>query len=208
MPEQWSRLLLPLLLVLGAQQLASAGLIHAKAMLAPQLVAAAWEQTLARGGEAIKPWPWADTWPVARLQVPSLKVTRYVLAGDSGNALAFGPGHSLASAALGSAGLAVVGGHRDTHFAFLRELRSGQRITLELPGGQIREYRVTDARVVDASRSSIDARGDRERLLLVTCYPFDAVFSRGPLRYVISAEPVSEPSAAIAKLYSPPRITL
>ena len=118
------------------QQIAISGAIKAKAVLAPKLIEGAWQQTLATGVPGVKPWPWADTWPVARLQVPEQGIEQLVLAGDSGNALAFGPGHTLASAALGSPGLAVVGGHRDTHFAFLRGLQPGTALQLELPVGR------------------------------------------------------------------------
>ena len=111
------------LLLLGIQQLSSAALIQAKARLAPLLIEKAWEQTLRSGAPAVKPWPWADTWPVGRLRVEALDVDLLVLEGDSGNALAFGPGRALPSAELGSGGTAVIGGHRDTHFAFLQQLR-------------------------------------------------------------------------------------
>lgn len=77
----WRQLLL-LLLVLGAgQQLGAAGLIKAKAWLAPVLIERAWAQSLGLGGMPVKPWPWADTWPVARLRVPARGVQRLVLAG-------------------------------------------------------------------------------------------------------------------------------
>ena len=180
-----------LLLLLGLQQLAGAALIKAKAWLAPVLIETAWAQTLARGGEPVKPWSWADTWPVARLQAPAQEVELLVLAGDSGNALAFGPGHATASATLGAAGLAVIGGHRDTHFAFLRDLPVGALLQLELPDGRWRSYTVESSRVVDASRELLPAGLAEEVLLLVTCYPFDAPQSNGPLRYVVRAIPIA-----------------
>ncbi|MCB1846972.1 MAG: class GN sortase [Halieaceae bacterium] len=180
-----------LLLLLGLQQLAGAALIKAKAWLAPVLIETAWAQTLARGGEPVKPWSWADTWPVARLQAPAQEVELLVLAGDSGNALAFGPGHATASATLGAAGLAVIGGHRDTHFAFLRDLPVGALLQLELPDGRWRSYTVESSRVVDASRELLPAGLAEEVLLLVTCYPFDALQSNGPLRYVVRAIPIA-----------------
>jgi sortase A len=184
------RQLLVLLLVLGGcQQLAAAGLIKAKAWLAPILIERAWESSLDQGGSPVKPWPWADTWPVARLRAPDLDVERLVLAGDSGNALAFGPGHANASAQLGTAGLAVIGGHRDTHFAFLRRLPPEATLQLQLPDGSWREYRVETLEVVDASTQSISPEAGEERLLLVTCYPFDALQANGPLSYVVGARP-------------------
>jgi sortase A len=43
-------------------------------------------------GKVVKPWPWADTWPVARIAVPRLSVQAVVLAESSGQALAFAGG--------------------------------------------------------------------------------------------------------------------
>ena len=57
--------------------------IHAKAMVAQLLLESAWTETLS-GNKEVKPWPWADTWPVARLRAPTLGISRIVLAGASG----------------------------------------------------------------------------------------------------------------------------
>ena len=189
--DGWRQLLLLLLVLAGLQQLAGAGLIKAKAWLAPVLIERAWDESLLNSGEPVKPWPWADTWPVARLRVPAEDVDLPVLAGDSGNALAFAPGHTLTSARLGSAGLAVIGGHRDTHFAFLRHLRPGVHLQLQLPDGSWRDYRVDNTAVADTRIQSLRRDERREILLLVTCYPFDALLANGPLRYVVAALPVA-----------------
>jgi sortase A len=192
--KNWRDVLILCLLLAGMQQMVAAGVIKAKAWLAPLLIAGAWHETLLAGGAAVKPWPWADTWPVARLRAPAQDVDLLVLAGDSGNALAFGPGHTRASAQLGSNGLAVIGGHRDTHFAFLQQLQTGDVLQLQLPSGELRQYRVQGSRVVDADKESLPATGDSEQLLLVTCYPFDALFAGGPLRYTVSAVPQPLPA--------------
>ena len=197
--KDWRRLLALLLALAACQQLSAAGLIKARAWLAPVLIERAWAQSLSLGGRPVKPWPWADTWPVAKLRVPALGVERLVLAGDTGNALAFGPGHSSASASLGSAGLAVIGGHRDTHFAFLRALPSGARLQLQLPDGTWRAYRVESIEVVDASTHDLPRLTGAERLLLVTCYPFDALRANGPLRYVVGAVPQGSTTATFAR---------
>ncbi len=182
-------LALSVLLPLAIWQLAGAGYIHAKAMVAQQLLARAWLESAA-GGVPRKPWPWADTWPVARLQVPALRLDQYVLAGTSGQALAFGPG--MHEAFTGGAGYwTVLAGHRDTHFRFLRRLKPGMALLLELPGGESREYRVQAARVVDSRLEVLEPpRVDRPHLLLVTCYPFAGAASNGPLRYVVAARAV------------------
>ncbi|MGD8582011.1 MAG: class GN sortase, partial [Gammaproteobacteria bacterium] len=88
-----------ILLFAAAWQLGLAGWIHTKAIAAQVLLERAWQQTLT-DNKHHKPWSWADTWPVAELIVPDLAIEQIVLAGDSGAILAFGPGHSSASAML------------------------------------------------------------------------------------------------------------
>src|SRR5260370_2399014 len=66
--------------------------IHAKALLAQVLLQRAFAETMA-GGQPTKPWSWADTWPVARIEVKRLHASAIVLAGSSGQALALGPAH-------------------------------------------------------------------------------------------------------------------
>lgn len=173
---------------IAALPLGHAGYVHAKAVLAQCLLERAWREAR-QGGVAPRPWPWADTVPVARLRVARLRVERIVLDGDSGRTLAFGPGWAPASARPGSRGVVLISAHRDTHFAFLRELRHGDRVALESARGT-RRYRVEDLRVVDA-REGAALPGDADGLVLVTCWPFDAIAPGGPLRYVVSAMPES-----------------
>jgi sortase A len=168
---------------LALSQLGAAAWTPVKAELAQRLIARAW----ARPGPS-RPWPWADTWPVARLQFPDRQVDLYVLAGDGGHPLAFGPGHLTGSAPLGAAGLSVIGGHRDTHFAFLRHVRPGERIALVDQAGRTRHYRVQSTRLADTRHGPLRAAGDG--LILVTCFPFDGVLPGGPLRYLVIAHPV------------------
>ena len=191
--EHWRRLLITSLLLVGGQQLASAGLIQAKAWLAPILIERAWAQSLATEGAVVRPWPWADTWPVARLLVPAEGVDMLVLAGDSGHALAFGPGHANASARPGDSGTVVVGGHRDTHFSFLRDLVPDTLVHLQTIEGVTRSYGVNGSTVIDADVNHLSVRDPEDRLLLVTCYPFDALTAGGSLRYVVSASPIKQP---------------
>jgi len=173
--------------VIGFQQLASAGYIQGKAHLAQFLIGRAWEESLLSGGLPTKPWPWADTWPVAKLSIPQQSMQLYVLAGATGNALAFGPGHESASAPLGQPGLSLVGGHRDTHFGFLKAVDADSAIHLELPNGKHIAYQVMDTAVVNINLEPLpDRQTGVDELKLVTCYPFDAL-SSGPLRYVVRA---------------------
>src|SRR5882724_9471214 len=73
-------------LALGGLILLAQGFyIHAKAMLAQILLERAFAQALTTG-TPVKPWSWADTWPVARVAVPRLGKSAIVLAGASGQA--------------------------------------------------------------------------------------------------------------------------
>jgi sortase A len=171
--------------VLAMWGLGSAGYVHAKAALAQVLLRDAWARAQS-GHVTPRPWPWADTWPVARLTVPRLAVDQIVLAGASGRTLAFGPALSPAGAAIGGAGTAVLSGHRDTHFAFLRELVTGDRVWLDTPQGRV-AYVIEQTSVVDARRARLATAGEGARLVLVTCWPFDAVEPHGPWRYVVEA---------------------
>lgn len=180
-----------LLGVAGLWQLGSALFIPAKAVVAQVLLHHAWDRTLA-GEERAKPWPWADTWPVARLKLPEVDTDLIVLAGASGQALAFGPGHVPGTATPGRAGLSMIGGHRDTHLKVLARLKPGSRVEIQRPDGQMRVYRVDATSIADA-RQPWTAPVDADGLVLVTCYPFDALIPGGPLRYLVHAVPMEEP---------------
>lgn len=158
--------------------------IPAKAALAQILLERAWTQTLAEGGRH-RPWPGAEHWPVARLYFPSLEESHIVLEGDGGHALAFAPGRNLRSGMPGEARTTLISAHRDTHFRRLGALSAGDAIVVETANGSLR-YRVTDTRVVDSRHTRARIREVPE-LLLVTCWPFDAVDPGGPQRFVLSA---------------------
>lgn len=175
-----------LLLALGAWQLTEGLWIQGKAWAAQALIARAWQRTL-EGEARAKPWPWADTWPVARLIVPRLDLERYVLAGVHGSALAFGPGHASETALPGEAGNSLIGGHRDTHLAFVGELRQGDEVLVERADGEIVRYQVGGTLVVDRRDVWIAAQEGPARLTLVTCYPLDAWRAGGDQRYAVIA---------------------
>jgi sortase A len=176
------------LLALGAWQVASAGWIHAKALLAQHLIASSWEAAR-EGGVARRPWPWADMRPVARLAVESRGIALVVLDSASPRALAFGPAHVGGTAMPGTWGNTVIVAHRDTHFAFLRHVAIGDEIALETASARAR-YRIAEISVVDQGEARV-LEADAARLTLVTCYPFDAVLPGTSLRYVVVADRVA-----------------
>jgi sortase A len=165
--------------------------VYAKAGLAQALITRAWTRTLA-GDREVKPWPWADTWPVARLIVPTLDVDLFVLAGADGRTIAFGPGHVFGTPLPGEAGNSVIGGHRDTHLAFLRDLEAGAELVVERPDGARRRYRLDWRSVLDKREVWVLKNEGPTRLTLITCYPFDALRAGGPLRYVVTARAIDD----------------
>ena len=122
----------------------------------------------------VKPWSWADTWPVARIEVHALGASAIVLAGSSGQALAFGPGHVELTPDAGERGTAVYSAHRDTHFRFLKDVAIGDEIAVTRRDGETFRYRV-DAHLGRAFRPLRHRSAGRgHNLVLSTCWPLDA----------------------------------
>ncbi len=181
------KVLLLLLPLCGMWQIGSASYIHAKAILAQVLLETAWDNTR-NGQQEVKPWPWADTWPICRLTVPRLGINRIVLAGASGSSLAFGPGHLFGSSSPGQQGNTVIAGHRDTHFRFLRAIQQGEIIHLKTVTGDTLQYEVIETKIVHEKEIEYLVSTQENKLTLVTCYPFDAIRPGGPLRYLVIAK--------------------
>lgn len=179
-------LLVGCVLALGFWNLGQGAWIPAKAWVAQEMMQRAWRRAES-GVDEPAPWPWADTWPVARLSARGGEVNLIVLAGGSGRTLAFGPGHMSASVLPGEVGNSILAGHRDTHFEFLKYLRKGDSIRIERPGGREHLFTVTRVDIVDSRRGSILLDTAEPMLSLVTCYPFDAPTPGGPMRYVVTA---------------------
>ncbi|WNC69387.1 class GN sortase [Thalassotalea nanhaiensis] len=193
--------ILSVLISLGC--IASASFIHIKAYTAQYLLSQAWQKSDV--SNVAKPWPWFDSHPVAKIHFPTLDDEHIVLAGDSGQALAFGPGLSHLSAQPGEEGTLVISGHRDTHFSLLQYLNPTENVVLESMSGVQHRYKINKISVIDINKDDI-VQTDFERLLLVTCFPFDSDDANTPLRYVIEAFPVdnNQPSQLIAKQMSVP----
>jgi sortase A len=187
----WSRILALLLSITGTLLFGDGIYIHAKAQLAQVLLERAFDETVATG-KAIKPWSWADTWPVARIEVKRIGARAVVLHGSSGQALAFGPGHLETTVEPGERGVAVYSAHRDTHFRFVKDIAIGDAIAVTRSDGRTFSYRATEASVVRFDASGIDPATDAYELVLSTCWPFDSV-TPGPLRYVLHAKMEDQP---------------
>ena len=171
--------------------LVSGSWIQIKVVVAQALLERSWQQTLSHG-TPVQPWPWADHWPVAQLKFQKSKKEFIVLSGDSGSSLAFAPGWNTKSAKPGEQGVTVISGHRDTHFEILKDIEIGDSIDVVTPQGETVNYKVKTIEFVDSRVATINTEQSGQTLVLVTCYPFDAVVAGGPLRYVVTAKEVKE----------------
>jgi sortase A len=123
---------------------------------------------------------------VARIEVKRLHARTIVLSGSSGQALAFGPGHVELTPNAGERGVAVYSAHRDTHFAFLKNVAVGDEIDITGSDGRMFRYRADATLVVRFDTSGIDPLASGHELVLSTCWPFDAL-TPGPDRYLLHA---------------------
>lgn len=180
--------ILSLAFLLGAAGIFLAGdgaVIKAKAVVAQVLLEQAWAKTLS-GKETVKPWGWADVWPVLKVEIPRLRASAIVLSGVSGEAMAFGPGLMEGTPSPGENGLAVIAGHRDTHFRFLKDVRIGDDVVVTNSEGEKMTFRIVETKIVTANKSGLYTEGSTPRIALVTCWPFDAI-RHGDQRFVAIA---------------------
>lgn len=178
-----------ILLIVATWQLGQGFYIQAKAYLAQALLEKAWTETR-NGAQQVTPWPWADTWPVARLSVPRLGVNLIVLAGDTGRTLAFGPGHNFASAKPGESGNSVISGHRDTHFEFLQHIQDGDQIIIEPIRGKSKVYLVVQQKIVNEQQGYLPIDENFPGINLITCYPFNSIHPGATQRYIVTARDI------------------
>lgn len=161
------------------------GLLHpAKAFIGQLLL----ERSFEAGGTS--PWPGADMRPVAKIGFERLGISRIVVRRATGEGMAWGPGIVAGTAEPGEAGLSVIAGHRDSHMAFLNDVRIGDVITVDTAKQYAFKYRVSGAMVVDASRwHPPAAANDRSTLYLATCWPIDSQADSSQ-RLVVVADPI------------------
>jgi sortase A len=123
---------------------------------------------------------------MARLSIPRLNASWYIVEGVERKQLRKGPGHIPGTAMPGSSGNCVISAHRDTHFRALKDIQHGDEIVVETRSGKFR-YRVTGMRVVEPSNTSVLEASTGSEMSLITCYPFYWV-GPAPRRFVVRAE--------------------
>lgn len=154
--------------------------------------------------------------PVAIIELPTIGVKKFVVAGVQTADLKKGPGHYPDTPFPGELGNAAIAGHRTTYgepFRQLDELELGDEIKVTDLFGREFVYRVTGTQIVGPSDSWVVATTDPTRavLTLTTCHPeFSA-----KQRLIVSAEldttistPADHPAAAYPSKNRPAPTTI
>jgi sortase A len=190
-----------IMLLAGLGLTSRAAYLHAKAELASVLIHRAWDANALRG-ESRPPWPWADTHPIARLQIPRLAYDEIVLEGATPRSLAFGPARLLSGAALGEPGNVVVAGHRTSWFKPLEAIALGDAVELQWFDVRThrlrqRSYIVKTIEIVQPEDVSLLTPTSDDALTLITCYPFNHS-PHSSQRYIVRATPPVRATPATA----------
>lgn len=186
-PFRWGSMLLGIAMSVIAWQFSQGNDVYVQAWVAQSLLHTAWVRTQASGHQ-VKPWPWANTWPLARLSVPRLKVEKIILSHANGGMSAFALGHSDSSVLPGELGNSVLNVmHREIYFGFLKALKPGDVLVLESLRSGRWHYQVSAIYIVDKADTYLVEPSLNRRLTLVSSYPYT---DKDNQRYVVVAEEV------------------
>lgn len=125
---------------------------------------------------------------IGKMEIPRLGLKVIVVQGDSSKILQHAVGHLPETPLPGEWGNVVLAGHRDGFFRPLRNIQSGDAITLRTSGGDLR-YEVESTAVVPPSDISVLQPSSERRLTLITCFPFYYV-GPAPNRFIVRARQV------------------
>lgn len=110
---------------------------------------------------------------IGRLRVPRMGLNILLVNGTDEQTLKKGPGRDQRTFMPGENRLVYIAGHRTTYlapFSHIDRLRSGDRITIEVPYGTFM-YAVTRHRIVKATDLSVLRSPKRELVALQACHP-------------------------------------
>ncbi|MBQ9673616.1 MAG: class D sortase [Ruminococcus sp.] len=112
--------------------------------------------------------------------------------GDNDIALRNGVGIYNGSSVPGFGSTVLVGGHNNTYFHNLKDVKKGMTVQIHTNYGNY-EYKITDTKVLQEKDSSAyDITADKENLVMYTCYPFDELGLTSQ-RFFVYADYVSGP---------------
>ena len=137
--------------------------------------------------DPIEPAP--DPLLVGQIDIPRLRFSAAILAGDDDGALGAAIAYLPDTAFPWEDGNAVLAGHRDRLFRPLAQIRSGDDIWLSTRHG-VFQYRVSRTFVVRPADVWVLDSVPGIDLTLITCYPFVYV-GHAPQRFVVRAQKVA-----------------
>jgi sortase A len=117
---------------------------------------------------------------IARIMIPSIGLTKYVVQGTDVDSLRKGPGHYPETPLPGEPGTTAIAGHRTTYgapFRHIDEMKHGEPITIDMPDGRF-VYRVQGTKIVDDQDLSVLDRVGYQRLVLSACHPLYSAAQR------------------------------
>ncbi len=117
---------------------------------------------------------------IARIAIPAIGVSEYVIEGTDLGSLRRGPGHYPETPLPGEPGTVAIAGHRTTYGAPFREidqLDPGDRIVVDMPDGRF-VYRVERTVIVDDQDLSVLEPAGYRRLVLSACHPLYSAAQR------------------------------
>lgn len=122
---------------------------------------------------------------IGEIQIPRLALRAVILHGDSPQVLRRGVGHLPNTPVPGERGNVGLAGHRDSFFRPLRQIRTGDLITLRTSKGEF-HYQVESTLIVSPENTEVLASSGKSELTLVTCFPFNYV-GAAPDRFIVRA---------------------
>jgi sortase A len=117
---------------------------------------------------------------IARIEIPAIGVSEYVVEGTDTADLRKGPGHYPDTPLPGEPGTSAIAGHRTTYGAPFRDidgLKRGNVIRVDMPDGRF-VYRVERVTVVDDQDLSVLRPVGHRRLMLSACHPLYSAAER------------------------------
>jgi sortase A len=117
---------------------------------------------------------------IAKIMIPSIGVSKYVVEGTDVDSLRKGPGHYPETPLPGEPGTTAIAGHRTTYgapFRHIDEVKHGEPIIIDMPDGRFL-YRVQRTQVVDDQDLSVLDRVGYQRLVLSACHPLYSAAQR------------------------------
>ena len=189
MKRKFSILLLAVLLLAGGGYFFFEAIkIEIKAKVAQILLDKTWNESLKKG-ESIQPWNSFDGKPIFKLEIPQHNISQIVLEGTFGQALAFGPSYHQETFFPNANRITAISSHRDSHGKYIKNLQIGDTIKLQDLSSNWYKYRIEEFLIVNIN-DDISIK-QKNRLLLITCYPFDSILSGTNFRYIVSAKKIN-----------------